>query len=307
MNKEILINKEDPGNRLDRFLAGEMPELSRSFIAKLIDEGSILVNGQKSKPSYVLKEGDKVLVETVLASKVAREVKPLEANLDILYEDEGILVINKPAGLVVHPAVGHEEDTLVNVLAYLRPNLRALDSERLGIVHRLDKETSGVMVVAKSPKALKSLYRQIADRKIKKHYKEIVFGHLETKSGKIEVPIKRLISDRMKMGVSVIGRKAVTQFKVETEYPNFSLVNAYPVTGRTHQIRVHFAYLGHPILGDKLYSSRNKQKEAEEIGVKRHMLHAFKLGLINPTTLKWQEFEASLPEDFIETVERISN
>ncbi|KKR17868.1 MAG: Pseudouridine synthase [candidate division CPR2 bacterium GW2011_GWC1_41_48] len=305
LTKEFKVSVSESGERLDRFLVFKLPEYSRSFVVRLIEGGSILVDGESKKPSHILKEGNIIAVKSLDEEKDGKEIKPLKSSLDIIYEDEGILVINKPAGLVVHPAVGHEEDTLVNVLAFLRPNLKKIDSSRFGIVHRLDKETSGIMVVAKTPKSLKSLSDQIQGRKIKKHYKAIVFGHLDSKKGKVEVPIKRLISERKKMGVSVVGRKSVTEFEVGQEFAHTSLVNAFPITGRTHQIRVHLAFIGHPIVGDKLYSSRNKQKEAEDMGVMRHMLHAFRLGITNPSTLKWQEFEAQLPEDFRKTLDKL--
>lgn len=305
--KKIRVKPSQKDERLDAFLAGESFGFSRSYISNLIKEGSVLVNGKATKPSYLLRSEDLILIDKKDDGLVKDNIKPLKKKLDILYEDAQILVINKPANLVVHPAVGHRDDTLINILAALRPELESMEKDRYGIVHRLDKETSGVMIIAKTPQAVKSLTAQIQARKVNKYYKAIIFGKLETPKGKIEAPIRRQIVDRKKMGISVVGKNALTKFEVEDTINGFSLINAYPITGRTHQIRVHFAFIEHPILGDKLYSSRNKQNYSQDMGVKRHMLHAYKLGFTSPMTNQWQEIEAPLPKDFKETLEKIKS
>jgi len=297
------IEVADSGVRLDYFLSVNFVNYSRSAWTQMIKDGNVLVNGEKMRPSFKLKEGNDILIN-LTPPKADIEKNVDKFKLDIIYEDHGVIVINKPAGLVVHPGSGgYYKETLVDVIYEERKEIFDIFGEdRPGIVHRLDKETSGVMVLAKTTEAFKKVTAQISNRKIKKEYLAIVCGLLENKTGSINVPIKRQIVDRKKMGVSSLGRKSVTEYTVKEEFSKFSLVKAIPLTGRTHQIRVHMAFIGNPIVGDKFYSSRIKQKEAVEMEVTRHMLHALSLGFKNPSTGEFQEFIAPLPKDFTDTL-----
>jgi 23S rRNA pseudouridine1911/1915/1917 synthase len=306
---EVKIDSKDSRIRLDQFLSLNYSDYSRSTWNQLIKNGQVLVNGQKSKSSIKLKEGDNISFS--LESELAdHNFSKSESSffLDIIYEDSEILVINKPSGLTVHPGFGQHGETLASILIKERKEIYdTFGGDRPGIVHRLDKETSGLMVIAKSKRAFESLKAQILNREIKKEYLAIVFGNLANKAGTINVPIKRQVVDRKKMGVSSSGRESFTEFVVEKEIRNFSLVKAWPLTGRTHQIRVHMAFVGNPVVGDKFYSSRAKQKEAAFLGIKRHMLHASKLGFNHPLNNTFQEFLAPLPDDFVEALAKLKS
>ncbi|MDI6605043.1 MAG: RluA family pseudouridine synthase [Thermoanaerobacteraceae bacterium] len=288
----------DIGKRIDVFLASEM-DYTRSYIKKLILEGLVLVNDDTVKPNYKLKENDKITVNIPEAEKI--DIEPENIPLDILYEDEDIIVINKPQGMVVHPAPGNYSGTLVNALLYHCKNLSGINGVlRPGIVHRLDKDTSGVMVVAKNDKAHLSLVNQIKDRKVLKKYVAVVEGVIKEDEGYVEAPIGRHHADRKKMAVVEDGRYALTLYKVLKRFKNNTYVEAVIKTGRTHQIRVHMAYIGHPIVGDAVYGYK-KQK----FNLKGQALHARLLGIIHPAKNEYMEFEAPLPEYFVKLIEKI--
>ncbi len=291
-----------PGERLDKWLARQLPDHSRTEIQRWIKEGLVRVNGRASKPGYKLEPGD--VVEVDIPAPVPYEgVKPEPIPLNIVYEDEDVIVIDKPAGMVVHPAPGHTRGTLVNALLYHFPNLEGIGGvERPGIVHRLDKDTSGLILVAKNSRAHRELQRQFKAREIEKAYLALVEGHLQPKVGRIEAPIGRDKRHRKRMAVARDGREAVTEYTVIAYYGNYTLVEARPLTGRTHQIRVHFAFIGHPLAGDTVYGRR---KQKLKPWLKRHFLHAHRLRFRLPSTGEWVEFTSPLPEDLQRVLEKL--
>ncbi|WP_028992372.1 RluA family pseudouridine synthase [Thermoanaerobacter thermocopriae] len=292
--------KEDEGKRIDVFLAAEL-DYTRSYIKKLIVDELVFVNGKTVKPSYKVKENDEVVVNIPEAEKI--DVLPENIPLDILYEDDDIIVINKPQGMVVHPAPGNYSGTLVNALLYHCKNLSGINGIlRPGIVHRLDKDTSGLMVVAKNDKAHISLSNQIKERSVFKKYVAIVEGVIKDEEGKIEAPIGRHPVDRKKMAVIEDGRYALTLYKVLERFKENTLIEAVIKTGRTHQIRVHMAFIGHPVVGDPVYGFK-KQK----FKLKGQALHSRVLGFIHPTKGVYMEFEAPLPEYFKKLIEILRN
>jgi len=292
--------KEDEGKRIDVFLAAEL-DYTRSYIKKLIVDELVFVNGKTVKPSYKVKENDEVVVNIPEAEKI--DVLPENIPLDILYEDDDIIVINKPQGMVVHPAPGNYSGTLVNALLYHCKNLSGINGIlRPGIVHRLDKDTSGVMVVAKNDKAHISLSNQIKERSVFKKYVAIVEGVIKDEEGKIEAPIGRHPVDRKKMAVIEDGRYALTLYKVLERFKENTLVEAVIKTGRTHQIRVHMAYIGHPIVGDHVYGFKRQKFKLEG-----QALHSSVLGFMHPTKGVYMEFEAPLPEYFVRLIEILRN
>ena len=298
MKKDYKIDNEGSGKRLDVFLVSRETNYSRSFVQKLIIGGRVLINNVSGKANMILKVGDSVSF-TAPEAKKEEKLKPSnDIEIPIIFENEEFLAINKPAGLVVHPAFGHPDDTLVNILVSMRPDLMRLDNLRPGIIHRLDKDTSGIMLVAKTQEAVTFLSKEIENRKVKKHYFALVFGKVDPKRGEINVPLKRSSVNRKKVDVSAAGKTAITHYEVAEELGNATLINAFPVTGRTHQIRVHFSYIGHPIIGDETYSSGLQLLEAKKLGVTRQMLHAYRLGFKDPKTKKWLELEAPVPQDF---------
>ena len=296
---EFIVPPPASGTRLDHFLARHLPHLSRSRIQALIKDGHIRVVGKETKPGEKLRTGQTVTVEEPAAipmAGTAAEAIPLE----ILFEDSDVAVINKPAGMVVHPAAGNPTGTLVNALLHHCGELSGIGGEqRPGIVHRLDKETSGCMVIAKNDAAHHSLSRQFAMRKVSKGYLALAAGHFAKKMGTIEAEIGRHPVHRKKMSVVDPGRGRVskTAYRVLREMAGFkganktSLVECALHTGRTHQIRVHLKHLGHPLLGDPLYGRRDEYP--------RQMLHSWKLGFTHPRTGDWMEFKATIPADFI--------
>jgi 23S rRNA pseudouridine1911/1915/1917 synthase len=287
VEKFIPLN-EDFGERLDVYLAKKL-NFSRSYVKRLIKSGEIMVNGGLVKPHYKVRNGD--LVEVCLRDLKEETPKKGGRKLNILYEDEEIIVVNKPAGLVVHPATGKEEETVVGVLLS-HTQLSTLGApNRPGVVHRLDKETSGILVVTKTDSAYWNLRRQFESKKIKKKYLTIVHGLVKHSSGKIEAPISR---GKGKMEVK-IGKSAVTRFRVLRRFKigkeAYSLLELIPETGRTHQLRVHLRYIGHPILGDKKYGRKDKL-------MGRQALHATFLGFYHPRSGEYLQFETHPPEDF---------
>jgi len=293
--KELWVDEPYAGWRVDKFLA-EKADWSRSFVQKLLEAGLVEINNRKAKASDKLKTGDLVLASCLPPAPLALEAEQIP--LKIIYEDEDLVVVDKPAGLVVHPAPGHPSGTLVNALLARLPDLAGIGGTlRPGIVHRLDKDTSGLLVVAKNQQTQDSLSKQIKNRLIKKYYLALVWGHLTPQTGRIEVPIDRDKSHRKRMAPSMTGREAISGYRV-LEYLShptkglLSLVEVEPETGRTHQIRVHFSYIGYPIVGDPVYGRRRKIS-----GLERQFLHACRLGFSLPRSGQWVEFESPLPED----------
>lgn len=326
MNTTTLVVDQDDGagarleageDRLDRWLTQQLPEHSRSAIQRWIKEGKVLVNNHPARANYRLSTGDTIDIELPDAPRPAAltaEAIPLP----ILFEDQDIVVVDKPAGLVVHPAAGHSSGTLVNAILHHIPDLGGIGGEaRPGIVHRLDKDTSGVMVVAKGEAALRNLQAQFKNRKVGKLYIALVEGQINEDHGRISAPIGRDPRNRKRMAVlladkarSATARPAATEFEVLARYNialqndlgrgAFTLIQAHPITGRTHQIRVHFAWFGHPLVGDPIYGLKRQR-----LIVPRLFLHAARLGLALPSTGQWTEFEAPLPSDLQETLNQL--
>ncbi len=282
----------ETGKRLDVFLTEKFPQYSRTYFQKLINQGLVLVQGSLKKANYKLHSEEEI--EVTFPPPEVPSVKPEALPLDIIYEDEDIIVINKPAGMVVHPACGHKESTLVNALLYHAHKLPSPSGAvfRPGIVHRLDKETSGVMVVAKNEETMFSLAKQFERRKVEKIYLALVQGKVQEKKGVIEAPLGRDLKDRRKVAItSLHARPAVTEFKLVEIFSNqTSLLEIKPLTGRTHQIRVHLSAIGYPICGDKEYKGDKTYP--------RVLLHSWKLKFFHPGKKKDVEFTAPLAEDF---------
>ncbi|HLV10068.1 MAG TPA: RluA family pseudouridine synthase [Halanaerobiales bacterium] len=302
MKDKNYIVKNNIGLRLDKYLVNKNIEISRTYIQKLINEGNVTVNNKKSKPGYKVNEGDDIRI--YISEPEDLELKPVDIKMDILYEDQNIIVVNKPAGLVVHPVKGNRETTLANALLGYTDKLSGINGvKRPGIVHRLDKDTSGVLVVAKNDNSHRDLVEQFKKRKTRKLYRLITKGSIKYNCGKIDAPIGRNPNDRKKMAVVRFNnKKAITHFRVIEKYKDYSYVEARLETGRTHQIRVHFSYMGYPVLGDEKYS-RKKNK----LNVKRQLLHACCLGLYHPASKKWMEFTAPLPDDFKKVLNMIKS
>lgn len=295
----LVVPKQAAGLRLDLFLAGELPQFSRSRIQQLIRNGSVRLNKKEARPRDLVRTGDDVDLIEPPVEKIDNQ--PEDIPLDVLFEDDDLIVINKPAGLVVHPGAGHREHTLVNALLHHCPNLSGIGGqERPGIVHRLDKETSGCLVVAKNDETHRALSEQFAERTVEKVYLALAAGKLRRSSGVIEEKIGRHPVHRQRMSVAQTrGRSAKTTYRVLRSNGEISLIECKLHSGRTHQIRVHLHHLGHPILGDKVYAP-NLAKNFP-----RQMLHAWKLGFIHPRTEKQKNFEAPLPSDFEEALAKL--
>src|SRR5216117_3531318 len=295
---KFIVPKEDARVRLDRFLARELPEHSRSRIQQLIRIGFVRLNGATTRPRQLLRTGDKIEVTEPPPEKI--EPRPEPIPLDVLFEDNDLIVINKPAGLTVHPGAGQREHTLVNALLSHCTTLSGIGGkERPGIVHRLDKETSGCLVVAKNDLAHRELSRQFADRTVEKIYLALVAGKLRKPASVMEERIGRHPVHRQRMSVTTKrGRTAKTEYRVVRSNEEASLVECRLHSGRTHQVRVHLHHLGHPVLGDKVYGARLVKN------LPRQMLHAWKLAFRHPQTGEWKQFQASVPDDFKEAVAR---
>jgi len=294
-----------PSQRLDLYLRGKFPAVSRGAIQRLIEQGYIRVNGRTVKPTHTPRAGE--LVEVRWPEVRAATAQPEEMVLDILFEDEALLVLNKPPGLVVHPAAGHEEHTLVNALLHhCAGQLSGIGGvARPGIVHRLDKETSGCLVVAKNDDTHLALSAQFATRKVEKIYHAILCGELPRDQGEIRAAIARHPSHRKRMAVDEgVGREARTDYCVLERLREATLVEAVLHTGRTHQIRVHFQFIGFPLVGDATYGNRQNQRLADLTGytAPRQMLHASRLAFIHPRTARRLSFEAPRPEDFLDAL-----
>jgi 23S rRNA pseudouridine1911/1915/1917 synthase len=287
----------DGDARLDKYVCAQHPELSRTRVQKLIAAGNITVNGQPAKPGQRLSPGDKI--ELNVPPTPPQELKPEAMPLEILYEDDDLLVVDKPAGLTVHPAPGHPAHTLVNAILAHFPHLADMgDSLRPGVVHRLDKDTSGVMLVAKNSAAQADLARQFKSHSVTKAYLALVKGRLEPENGIIEADIGRDPRHRKRMAVVAEGREARTEYRVVKYIGGYTLLEIMPETGRTHQIRVHLAAIGFPVVGDKVYGVKSKY-------LARQFLHACRLGFKLPSTGQYVEFESELPPDLEKALEDI--
>lgn len=295
----FLVTRDEQGVRLDKFLIAQRPELSRSFLQTLIAAGNIRVNQATRKANYTVKPGDTVTLEIPAPAPSTAQAEDIP--LDILFEDDALLVINKPAGMVVHPAVGHASGTLVNAVLAHDPDIVTGNKERAGIVHRLDRDTSGVMLVAKTDFALRELQRQFADREVHKTYLALVHGVVKTPQGRIDAPLGRDPHDRKRMAIisGQNAREAITVFYVLAHSERYTLLQIEPETGRTHQIRVHLAFLKHPVVGDELY---NKKKN--DLGLTRQFLHARRITFTHPVSHEPMTCTAPLPPDLLLALER---
>ncbi len=294
--EEIVVN-ENNKKRIDAYLS-DKTEYSRVTIQRLIDEEKIKVNGNKTKASYKVQNGDKIAIEEVKAKEI--ELKAQDIPLEILYEDNDIIVVNKPKGMVVHPANGNPDGTLVNaIMAICKDSLSGIGGEiRPGIVHRLDKDTSGVIIIAKNDKAHINLSEQIKNHEVEKKYIALVRGNIPENEATINMPIGRSNKDRKKMAVVKNGKNAVTHFKVLKRFRNYTLLEVKIETGRTHQIRVHLSEIGYPIIGDTVYSNGKN-----EWGIVGQCLHAKSIRFKHPITNKEMLIEAELPEYFKKIIE----
>ncbi|MGE5808194.1 MAG: RluA family pseudouridine synthase [Nitrospirota bacterium] len=301
-----IVTRKHAGKRLDIFIAHYEPHISRSRIQMMIKDGHALVEGKVEKPGYKVKPDEHVTLE--LPERQVREVLPEPIPLTVIYEDPHFIVLNKPPGLVVHPAPGNYTGTLVNALLYHYGSLPSSgagaegnERERAGIVHRLDKDTSGVMVVARTQEALSALSAQFKSRVVKKRYLALVAGVIKKGSGSIEIGIGRHVKERRKISVHThSAREAVTTYVVKERYKDATLVEVEIKTGRTHQIRVHMAHIGHPVLGDRVYGGSKAAKSAE-----RQMLHAESLSLLHPETGNPMAFTVPPPRDMAEVMEKL--
>ncbi len=297
MSQKISFTAYEEGSRLDSYATSRCPQLSRSHVQRLIEDGLVTVNGRASKSGYKMQSGDRIEVEIPLPQPIAPQ--PEDIPLSIVYEDDDMLVIDKPAGLTVHPAPGHSEHTLVNAILAHCPALSINGSIRPGIVHRLDKDTSGLMMIAKNDAAQRDLSNQIKSRSVLKQYTVLVHGHLLPEEGVIEAPIGRDPSARKRMAIVASGRAARTRYSVLKYFKGYTLLEVTLETGRTHQIRVHMSATGFPVVGDAVYG------KASNI-VARQFVHASRLGFNLPSNGKRVEFTAPLPGDLEEAVERVA-
>lgn len=293
--KETVVEMQN--GRLDKACSEIFSDYSRSQIKQLLDGGNITVNGKTEKAKYKVKSGDVIRLEEPETKTL--ELRPENIPLDIVYEDDDVIVINKPQGMVVHPAPGHDDHTLVNALLYHCPLSTINGTFRPGIVHRIDKDTSGLLMVAKNDKAHRFLAKQLKDKTNIREYVALVHGRIAEDEGTINAPIGRSLKDRKKQAVVKDGRNAVTHFEVLKRYRDYTLVKCILETGRTHQIRVHMKYIGHPLVGDPLYGPKKTIKGNGQF------LHAGKLGFVHPTTGKLLIFEAPLPKIFQECLEKL--
>lgn len=301
---EIIVQAGESNKRIDSYIA-ERSDLTRSAVVNLLEKGNITVNGNVVGKNYKTKESD--IIQITIPDPVKTEVEAQDIPLDVIFEDDDVIVVNKPQGMVVHPAAGNPDNTLVNaLLSHCGDSLSGINGVvRPGIVHRIDKDTSGLLMVAKNDIAHIALADQIKEHSFLRIYNAIVVGHLKQSEGTISAPIGRSPSDRKKMSVILSGknaREAVTHYKVIQELKGFSLVEFKLETGRTHQIRVHSAYVGHPVFGDPVYSKTSEQ--ALKYGSNGQMLHAKKLGFVHPTKGEWLEFDSPLPEYFTKFIDK---
>lgn len=298
---EYLIEETEAGSRIDAYLSEKNQELSRSYVQKLLKESKVLANEKTVKASYKVQEGDRI--QLFFPEPESLDILPENIPLDILYEDADVLVINKPKGMVVHPAAGHTTGTLVNaVLYHCQGNLSGINGVmRPGIVHRIDKDTTGALLVCKNDNAHRILAQQLKEHSIKRRYRAVVSGSFSEEEGTVEGPIGRHPIDRKKMAINYKnGKDAVTHYQVLEKLKNASYVECRLETGRTHQIRVHMASIGHPLLGDEIYGSGKNPYHLQG-----QALHAMVLGFVHPSTGEYMEFTAPLPEYFCELLNKL--
>ena len=301
MENYLFEIQEDQQMRLDKYLAEQFPEQTRSYLQKLIKEGSVLVNGKSVKTGFQLSKGDEVCVSIPEPKEL--DVEPQKMDLDIVYEDEDVILINKPKGMVVHPAPGHTTDTLVNGLLYhCKDNLSGINGvARPGIVHRIDRDTTGILIVCKNDMSHNSIAAQLKEHSINRRYRALVHGNLKDDTGTIEGPIGRHPIDRKKMSINEKnGKPAVTHYTVLERFGNYTLIECKLETGRTHQIRVHMTSIGHPLVGDEVYGPAKSPFKLQG-----QCLHAMILGFVHPRTGAYMEFSADLPEYFEDLLRKL--
>ena len=299
--QRLEVSPEDAGVRVDKYLAEQLPDITRSYLQKLLKDGSVEMNGKPVKASAKTVAG--AVITLTIPEPEEPEILPEDIPLDILYEDSDVILINKPKGMVVHPAAGHYTGTLVNALMYhCKGDLSGINGVlRPGIVHRIDKDTTGVLIVCKNDKAHNALAEQLKEHSITRKYRAIVCGNLKEDEGTVDAPLGRHPQDRKKMAiVRTGGKRAVTHYRVLERFGNYTYIECQLETGRTHQIRVHMASLGHPLLGDEVYGRAKSPFKLEG-----QTLHAMVLGFIHPTTGAYLEFEAPLPEYFEKLLEKL--
>ena len=295
----FIVRKESENKRIDKYLSEVLNGKSRSYIQGLIEKENIKVNNKNIKSNYKLKENDEILIS--MPEAIELEVVAEDISLDILYEDNDVIVINKPQGMVVHPAPGNYTKTLVNALLYHCKDLSTINGViRPGIVHRIDKDTTGVLVVAKNDEAHNFLSSQLQNHSMKREYIALVEGRLKEDTGTINKPIGRNKRDRLKMGIVDDGKRAVTHYEVLERYKNTTLIKCVLETGRTHQIRVHMASIGHPLVGDEVYGFKKQRFK-----LKGQVLHAKTLGFIHPKTKEYMEFTTDLPKYYNDLIEKL--
>ncbi len=293
------IDENFEGERIDKYLSSAFEGQSRSYLQGLIEKGNVLVNNKNVKSNYKLKVFDEIVV--TLPEPLELKVEAEDIPLDIVYEDKDVIVVNKPQGMVVHPAPGNYNGTLVNALLYYCKDLSSINGIiRPGIVHRIDKDTTGILVVAKNDKAHNFLSDQLRDHSMKREYFALVEGRIKEDNGVIDKPLGRNKKDRLKIGIVPDGRRAVTHYEVVERFNSTTLIKCVLETGRTHQIRVHMASIGHPLVGDPLYGFKKQKFKLEG-----QMLHAKTLGFIHPTTKEYMEFTSELPGYFKKLLEKL--
>lgn len=301
MDNYLFEIQENQQMRLDKYLAEQFPEQTRSYLQKLIKDGEVLVNGKSVKTGYQLSKGDEVSVNIPEPKEL--DVEPQKMDLDIVYEDEDVILINKPKGMVVHPAPGHTTDTLVNGLLYhCKDNLSGINGvARPGIVHRIDRDTTGILIVCKNDMSHNSIAAQLKEHSITRRYRALVHGNLKNDKGTVEGPIGRHPVDRKKMAINERnGKPAVTHYTVLERFGNYTLIECVLETGRTHQIRVHMTSIGHPLVGDEVYGPAKCAFKLQG-----QCLHAMVLGFVHPRTGKYMEFSAELPEYFEDLLKKL--
>lgn len=300
--KEYIVSQEEKGKRLDTYIPSVDLDITRTSAQRLIEDGNILVNGKNVKVSYKIQENDKISVEIPKPKQI--ELKAQDIPIEIVYEDSDIIVVNKPKGMVVHPANGNPDGTLVNaIMAICKDSLSGIGGEiRPGIVHRIDKDTSGLLIVAKNDNAHVKMSEQIKNHEVKKTYIALVRGIFKENEATIDMPIGRSTSDRKKMAVNKNGKNAITHIKVLKRFDKYTLLQVNIETGRTHQIRVHLSHIGYPIVGDYTYS--NGKNEFDVVG---QCLHAQKLEFKHPITQKDMCLEAELPQYFKDILDKLKN